>query len=287
MKSVLRLLSALSLLVLLSACSIEQLMVRASIPMIEGGVTALNKETDLELAEASIPTNLELLEGMLTIDPENVELHDYAAQAYYGLGYGFNEDHRPERASAFYLRGKKHGLISLALNGAKRIDGPIEELEADMKSLDEDAVPGLFWTASNWAKWIDLNRDKPEAVAQLHRPTVLMRRVLELDENFYHGGAHMYFGVYYGSRSPMFGGNFEKAREHFDKARAATDGRLLVADLLQAQYLARQEFDREDFHKRLTKIIDAPDDLYPELGLLNQITKRKARMLLSKEKEWF
>lgn len=282
-----RLILVMLTLVMLSACSMDQMLVRASMPLIEGGIAALNQETDLELAEASIPTNLELLEGMIIIDPENVKLHTYAAQAYYGLGYGFNEDHKPERASSFYLRGRKHGLTALALSGAKRINGPTEDMEDDLNQLGIDDVPALFWTASNWAKWIDQNRDKPEGIAQLHRPTAMMRRVLELDETFYHGSAHMYFGVFYGGRSPMFGGNFEKARKHFDRAREITGGKLLVADLLQAQYLARQEFDQEDFHNRLTKIINAPKDLYPELGLLNEIMKRKARLLLAKEAEWF
>jgi hypothetical protein len=256
--------------------------------MIEGGVQALNEETDLELAEASIPTNLGLLEGMIRIDPENVTLHTYAAQAYYGLSYGFNEDHRQKRASNFYLRGRKHGLTALALSGANGLSkANFYSFESGLKNLDEDDVPALFWTASNWAKWIDMNRDLPESIAQLPKPTALMRRVLELDETFYHGAAHMYFGVYYGSRSPMFGGNFEKSRQHFDRAREITKGKLLVADLLQAQYLARQTFDREDFHNRLTKIIEAPEDLYPELALLNQITKRKAQMFLKMEEKWF
>jgi hypothetical protein len=114
-----------------------------------------------------------------------------------------------------------------------------------------------------------------------------MQRVLELDENFYFGSAHMYFGVYYGSRAPSLGGNFEKSKQHFDKARAVTDGKLLVADLLQAQYLSRQMFDRKDFHDRLTRIIEAPEDLYPELAMLNQISKRKASLLIKKEAQWF
>ena len=46
---------------------------------------------------------------------------------------------------------------------------------------------------------------------------------------------------------------------------------LSIPDLLQAQYLARQQQDRDDFHQRLTGIINAPDDLMPELGLQNQI----------------
>ena len=282
-----RLIITLLMMTMLSACSMDQMLVRASMPMIKGGIHALNQETDLELAEAAIPTNLELLEGMIHIDPENVELHSYAAQAYYGLGYGFNEDHRPERASSFYIRGRKHGITALALSGANNLNGATDELEADLKKLDKDDVPALFWTASNWAKWIDLNRDNPEGLAQLHRPTAIMKRVLELDETYYYGSAHMYFGVFYGGRSRMFGGDFDKARQHFDKAREVTGGKLLVADLLQAQYLARQEFDQEDFHNRLTKIVNSPKDLFPELALLNEIAKRKARILLSKEEEWF
>jgi hypothetical protein len=122
---------------------------------------------------------------------------------------------------------------------------------------------------------------------QLPKPTAMMQRVLELDETFYYGSAHMYFGVYYGSRAQTLGGNFKKSEQHFDKAREITDGKLLVADLLQAQYLARQKLDQNDFHDRLTKIIEAPEDLYPEVTMLNQITKRKAKLLLSKESQWF
>ncbi|RUM36080.1 MAG: hypothetical protein DSY50_03150 [Desulfobulbus sp.] len=83
------------------------------------------------------------------------------------------------------------------------------------------------------------------------------------------------------------GGNFEKSHQHFDRAREITDGGLLIPDLLQAQYLARQEQDQEDFHQRLTAIIDAPDDLMPSLALQNQIAKRKAAALLKKESQWF
>ena len=273
----------------LGACStMDKMLVRASTPLIEGGIHALNQETDLQLAEDSIPTNLNMLQGMINIDPDNDSLRVYAAQAFYGLGYGFNEDNRPKRAISFYQRGLKHGLRALEINGYKNIkEGSMEELEAALQDMDEDDVPALFWTASNWAKWIDQNRDKTESLIELPKPTALMQRVLELDENFYYGGAHIYFGVFYGSRPPMFGGDFEKSAKHFDHAREITEDELLVPDLLQAQYLSRQKMDREDFHNRLTKIIEAPEDLNPNLALLNQIAKRKAKMLLKEEDKWF
>jgi len=266
----------------------DKMLVRSSIPLIEGGIHALNQETDLLLAENAIPTNLNMLEGMLHIDPDNDTLRVYAAQAYYGLGYGFNEDNRPQRAVNFYLRGLNHGLHALAVNGYKNIrNSSMEELEAALKEMDEDDVAALFWTASNWAKWIDQNRDKSKSLIELPKPTALMQRVLELDDTFYYGGAHMYFGVFYGNRAPMFGGDFKKSEAHFNRAREITDDQLLVADLLQAQYLSRQKMDREDFHQRLTKIIAAPEDLYPELALLNEISKRKARLFLKEEDKWF
>ncbi len=272
----------------ISGCSMDKILVRASTPLIEGGIHAMNQETDLRLAENAIPTNLNMLEGMIRIDPDNDSLRVYAAQAYYGLGYGFNEDNRPLRAVNFYLRGLKHGLHALAVNGYKNIrNGSMDELEAMLKKMDDDDVGALFWTASNWAKWIDQNRDKSESLIELPKPTALMQRVLELDDSFYYGGAHIYFGVFYGGRSPMFGGDFKKSEAHFDRAREITEDQLLVVDLLQAQYLSRQKMDKEDFHNRLTKIIEAPEDLYPDLALLNQIAKRKAKLLLKEEEKWF
>jgi hypothetical protein len=275
-------------LLTMSACSMDKMMVRMSVPMIDSGIEAMNYETDLQLAEDSMPANLGMLNGMINLDPENAQLHTFAAQAYYGLSYGFNEDSKPERGSNFYQRGLKHGITALELNGAKDLKNtPIADFEEQVSKIDKDELAALFWTASNWAKWIDMHRDDTEAISQLVRATALMQRVIELDDTFYYGGAHMYFGVYYGSRAPLLGGNFEKSRQHFDRAREITDSKLLIADLLQAQYLARQQLDQQDFHTRLTAVLDAPDDLMPELALQNQIAKRKAALLLKKESEWF
>ena len=113
----LKLLATSIVLVSLSACSIDKMIVRASMPMVEGGIHAMNQEPDLQLAEDSMPANLSLLKGMINLDPENIQLHVYAAQAYYGLSYGFTEDNDIKRSENFYLRGLEHGLIALQLSG--------------------------------------------------------------------------------------------------------------------------------------------------------------------------
>jgi hypothetical protein len=124
-------------------------------------------------------------------------------------------------------------------------------------------------------------------VASLANTAALMQRVIDLDDEFYFGGAHMFFGVYYGGRAPMLGGDYARAETEFRRAAEINANKLLIVDLLQAEFLDRQRLDQQAFHKRLTAIIAAPDDLYPEMALVNGIAKQRAAILLGYEGDWF
>jgi hypothetical protein len=266
-----------------------QMVARSSLPIVESGNVAMNSEPDLELARAAIPANLKLIEGLIQELPGNTDLRIQAAQGFYGYAYGFVEDQDSERASKLYRRGLTHALQALAAIG---FEGDItvmsqDELNQHLTALRRVAVPALFWSASCWAKWIDMNRDDPARIAEMGKAAALMERVLELNENYYYGGAHLFYGVFYGSRPPMLGGDYERAARHFSKARAVTMGKLLIVNLLEAQYLARQELDRKQFHQQLMAVINAPPDIYPEMALVNAIAQQKAKQLLTKEEEWF
>lgn len=274
---------------LLGGCSMGQMVARSSSSLMESGVVAMNRETDLILAKDAIPANLKLLEGLLVELPDSVSLRTSAAQGFYGYTYGFVEDDDPKRASQLYRRGLNHGLAALAASGVK---GDIQSMSRDelgqvLGGLSRDAVPALFWTASNWAKWIDMNRNDPARIAEMGKVVTMMRKSLELDENYYFGGAHLFFGIFYGSLPPMFGGDFNKADQHFDKVRAVTGNKLLAVEVLYAQYLVRQRGDRKLFHDKLTAVLDAPTDLWPDMALANSIAQHKAALLLKKEDEWF
>ena len=273
----------------LNACSMGQMVARSSLSILDSGNIAMNRETDLELARAAIPANLKLIEGLILELPDNAELRLQAAQGFYGYAYGFIEDEDNRRASELYRRGLEHALRALAVVGfsADIATLPQKELERELAAFGRSAVPALFWSASCWAKWIDMNRDDPARIAEMGQAAALMARVLELDENYYHGGPHLFFGVYYGAKPPMLGGDFNRSARHFEKARAVTQGGLLLTDMLRAQYLARQQLDRNQFHERLTAVVNAPPDIYPEMALVNAIARQKAKQLLTKEEEWF
>lgn len=275
--------------ILTAGCSTSQIVVRGAMPLMDGGLEAMNRETDLELARSAIPATLKMLEGMSVGDPGNATLRVYLAQGFYGYAYSFVEQDAPERAAALYTRCLEHAQAALDSQGfdAEVETASLDHLEATLAGAASRHVPALFWAASCMAKRTDISRTDPRSIAQLARAASVMERVLALDENYYHGGPHLFFGVYYGGRAPMFGGDPARSADHFARARAATGGKLLMVDVLHAEFLDRQQFDRAAFHDRLSAVINAPDDLFPEMAFANRVARQRAQYLLDKEAELF
>ena len=272
-----------------NGCSTGQMVVRGTETIMDSGIVAMNQETDLELAQGAMPANLKLLEGMIIEDPGNTRLHLYAAEGFYGYTFGFVEMQDSNRARNLYRRCYEHARVALQQSGVT-LDPETStpaELEAAVGKVGKRAVPAMFWTASCLANWVNLNRDSPAGIAELTSAATLMQRVIALDDTFYHGGPHLFFGVYYGGRSPLFGGNFRLSEEHFRRAAEINDDKLLVVDVLQAEYLDRQRLDREAFHTHLTRVIEAPDNLAPDMALMNAVAKQQAAQLLESEDDWF
>lgn len=273
----------------LSGCSTSQLVARGAAPLIDHGVAAMNRETDLELARASIPANLKMIEALLLADPGNASYRVQAAMGFYGYALGFVESTDRDRAVALYWRARDHALVALDHAGMLQatLMGDAAELERALAELDASAVPALFWTASAWGKWIELQLDDPARLAELPRVEALMRRVLALDETYYYGGAHVFFGVYYGGRAPMFGGDFARAARHFDRAAALSQNQLMLVEVYRARYLLRQMGEREAFHATLSRVLDAPASSDPELNLANALARQQAADLLAQEEDLF
>jgi hypothetical protein len=276
-------------LLFLSGCSTSQLVARGASPLIDHGMVAMNRETDLELARASIPANLKMIEALLLADPGNATYRVQAAMGFYGYALGFVETDDRERAAALYQRARDHALVALDRAGLAQatLTDDAAGLEQALARLGARAVPALFWTASAWAKWIELQLDDPARLAELPRVESLMQRVLELDESYYHGGAHVFFGVYYGGRAPMFGGDFVRAARHFDQAATLSQNRLLLVEVYRARYLLRQTGDRAAFHATLSRVLDAPASSDPDLNLANALARKEAAELLTQEEDLF
>jgi hypothetical protein len=156
-----------------------------------------------------------------------------------------------------------------------------------LKSLKKDHVSALFWLAYSWGSYVNLNKTDVNALAELPKIEIIMKRILELDETFYYGGPHLYFGILLASKPRMLGGNSEKAKEHFDACFRINEGKFLLYKFFYAKTYAIQMQNQDLFKKSLQDIINAPNNLLPEERLANEIAKKKAKLLLKQEEDLF
>ena len=260
----------------------------ATATLLEGVAKASSQQSDLRILREGMPAYLMLIDGMIQSWPDNRQLLMAGAQSYSSFASLFVEEQDKEYANLLYVRGKQYALRSLELTGLKHpLQKPFDDFNRELKHLGKKDVPILFWTATCWANWIRLNLDSMEALSELPRVEAMMRRVLELDEGFHYGGAHLFMGIWYASRPKIAGGDIKKAQEHFLKALDLGQRKFLMTDVYYASYYARKSADKELFIATLQRVLETPADTLPDLVLVNTIAKKQAKELLSHVEEYF
>ncbi|MBI5209123.1 MAG: hypothetical protein HY927_04025 [Elusimicrobia bacterium] len=273
----------------LSGCSLKLIALRQTASLIEGGVGTFYEESDVQLAQESLGSQLKLVEALLKNDPLEPRLNLVASQGFGAYAFLFLEGSQDDRARAWYLRGRDHGLRVLRTKPAFKsiLSMDLQQTEAALTSLGKKDVPILFWTAYCWAGWVNLSRDNAEAVADLPKAVALMARARELDAAYQYGGADLFLGAYFASRPKLLGGDPEKAKLHFARAKELTQGRYLLAYLLEARYYAVAVQDPELFRGLLDQVKTLPAGSLPEARLADEVSKRKAAALMEKTDELF
>ncbi|MCP3889691.1 MAG: hypothetical protein GY702_12575, partial [Desulfobulbaceae bacterium] len=180
----------------------------------------LQRQTDIDLVCEGSPTLLLMLDSMLASAPGDKQLLLTATQSFSGYAKVLEECGNPERAIVVSNKARIYGLSLLWDH--KDLDSittlPLTELEHLLKNTPRSKVDRLFWAGNGWFSWIYRQQGSPESMAQLVRVERIMLRVIELDETYHHGAAHLFLGAYYGAKPKLFGGDPEKSRHHFEKA---------------------------------------------------------------------
>jgi hypothetical protein len=280
---------AILCLLFLQGCgSFIRMGLRGASPVLNDLIRAAYKHNDPELIKEAIPASLLILDGLIEADPENYELLVLASQGYSGYAMAFVEDEDPERAKKLYLRGRDYGLRAMRLcrKFRKALDKN-EPMEVALKKLDEDFVPAMFWTVSNWAAYINLSRKETSALFEISDVTALMERLRELNPEYFYGGVHLLYALYYANQPALTGGGPEKAKEEFEKVFKISDNKFLLAHVMFAKFYAVPLKDESLFDSELNLVLSTPSDVLPESVFMNEVAKIKAKKLLGKRNEFF
>jgi hypothetical protein len=277
------------LLALVSGCSVHKKMnVAAAAALVEDISKASARQKDTRVIREGLPAYLLLMDGMVEGWPENAQLRLAAAQAYATFASAFIEEDDRAYREVLLLKARDHALCALELRGFRQPQSSdFEQFDAELEATHSRDAPYLFWAATAWGNWINLNISSISAMAELPRVEKLIRRVIELDEGYYYGGAHLFMGILMASRPKIAGGSLDKARAHFLKAKEMGHNQFLMADIYYAQYYAKKRFDKDLYIQILKDVLAQPADLVPELTLLNTVAQKKAAKMLAEADDYF
>jgi len=270
-----------------TGCSIQKFAVNATGDIIDNTITVLYQKSDIEFAKNALPENLLLVEGLIKSNPDNTALLLQAVMGYTGYALGFVEDTDPERAPAYYATARDYGFRLLSRNSSLKntLDGRLENFETALQKTNKKDVPALFWAANAWGSYIKSNPGDMEALSNIGKVQALMMRVVELDETYYYGSAHLFLGII--EMVKGIAGNREAAKNHFEKALKIADGKFLLTQALYARYYAVGTDDEKLFTETLQKVLDTSGEVCPEFRLINEIAKKKAQWYLDHKSDWF
>ena len=290
----------------LAACSLRSMAVGEIAQMAEAGISAFETDDDLALMQEAFPANIKLMETLLVSNPESETLRVLLAKLYGSYGFVFFEPRLEagkldvdypgdlvdgsaplnvkglkEKLNRYFLKGADYALTALEVNHENCRDRlkNAETAGAFFSILTKKDVPALFWYAFNLGEYVNLNLDSVKAISMAHLAEKAMNRVVELDPGYFYGSGHLFLLAYYGSRSPMMGGNPVAAKMHYEKLRAISGDQFLLADVYYARYILYQEQDRDGFEKKLTHVAQSasPETQY---AMLNRLAKNKAAIYL-------
>lgn len=279
------LITLLLALVLGSGCT--TVVTRATGNLSDSLSQAVLNQNDPETVRQGAPAFLLMLDGFINNDPDNQSMLLAGSRMYGAYVSAFVDDEERQRRLAD--KSFNYGRRAVCLTHddfCAVIDKPFATFKEHVNDFKVDDVPLLFGFASAWATWIQANSDDWNATIQLPKVAALINRVIELDETYNYGNAHLYMGVLTTQLPPEYGGKPEVGRQHFERAIEISNGQNLMAQTLCAKYYARLVFNQALHDELLNKVLASKTEA-PGLTLSNALAQQQARELLEGSNDFF
>jgi hypothetical protein len=283
-----------------AGCSLKRMAVNSVANSIASGGDVFSRDDDPELIRAAIPFGLKTMESLLEVVPDNRNLLLAACQGYTQYAYAFVQldadlieptsyeeaTRLRDRALKLFVRGRNFGLRALELKH-KGITRMLQSRpDSAARLLGAKEVPMIFWTAAAWGSAINLGKDRPDLAADIDAVKALITRGLALNERFDRGAFHEAM-IVMESLPPAMGGSPQRARQHFERAVALSEGSRPGPFVTLAQSVSVASQNRREFRELLGKALEVDPEKHPSDRLETLVIQRKARALLAREDELF
>jgi hypothetical protein len=260
--------------------------------LMKGLTDSLYSQKDIVLVKEGAPSYLLLVEGLIKSNPKDRGYLVTGIQMFTAYSGAFVTD--DERKKIFALKTKEWAIQLLETYPAfvkyqKSTDREQKDklLSDFLKSVKKSDVGNVFWAGNAWIMWILANLDSTEAFIDLPVAKAIIDRIYVLDDKYYYGAPHLYYGVFYAAFPKEIGGDLAKAKKEFDIALNISGDKLLMTKTFYADFYLKPRNDKKSYENTLKEVINADLEKFPEMRLINSITQLQAKEMLSKIDEIF
>lgn len=187
------------------------------------------------------------------------------------------------RKDSLYLKGVEAAEKGLSLHpGFLKVYQETKDEKKAVLELGLESIDPLYWYSANLGKWASTkslmvrlgNKGKLEAYN---------KRVLDLNEKYFHGAPHRFFGAL---PTKVPGGDLKVSRKHFEKA-IEIEPNYFGTRILYAELYATKAQDKETFLKQLDYVIATPASSLPDVEPENRYEQAFAKKLKEQVNDLF
>ena len=286
---------------LAGGCFLKSMAVDTIADSLAGTGDTFSSDNDPQLVGDAVPFSLKLMESVLSATPRHTALLTALAKSFTEYAYAYvqtnaetiaDEDYKKSkeqklRAKKLYIRARDYGLRGLE----NRFKGITQTIRSDpkgavVKAKKEDAEL-MYWTGVSWMAAISIGKADPELVSDVPQAEALIYKAFELDPNYDKGTMYDFLITYEGGKPALMGGSAKKAKELFDAAMKVNNGQSASTYVNYAEAVCEKEQNREQFEELLHKALEIDADKETSTRLVNLLTQKRARWLLTREDELF
>ena len=255
--------------------------------------TAFTRDNDPEFVRQAAPSTLKMIEMLLEESPTHPGLLMTACSGFTQYAYAFLQSDADAaepgsaaarelrtRGAAMYDRARGYCVRTLATRHPAALGGLQGNARTVLATMTSADVPALYWTAVAWGGALTLAENQIARLAELSTVRALFARALQLDEAWEGGAIHEAM-IAVESLPALLGGSPARARQHFDRAVALSNGQSAFAYVTMATGVAQPAKDRREFERLLRAAIAVDPAQRPSLRLANLIAQKRARYLLT------
>lgn len=283
-------------------CSIQSLVVKKAAAALSGTGTVFSGDDDPELIQDALPFALKTYESLLQAAPDDDNLLLATGSAFTMYAYAFvqlaadtlpderigERKFRQARAKKLYLRARRYLFRALDIRHPGLVEalgqGNPDSVLARTQTADTAL---LYWTGMSWMGAFTADKFDMELAVGVPQAVALIRRTMDLDDDYGRGAAHEFFISYFGSMPPSMGGSHDKARAHYARVLEIAGDTKAAPHVALATSVAVANQDADEFRSLLHKALSVSPDASEGDRLVNILSHRRARWLLDHIDQFF